>query len=52
MEIFEQVDSPETRRLDYRAHSPFLPLNVDFSPDELKEVAIIKKKLENAIPVK
>ena len=52
VEIIEQVDSPEIRRLHYRAHTLFLPPNVDFSPDELKEVAINKKKLENAIPVK
>jgi hypothetical protein len=52
VEIIEQVDSPEIRRSHYRAHSPFLPPDVEFPPDELKEVAIIKKKLENAIPVK
>jgi hypothetical protein len=52
VEIIEQVDSSEIRRSHYCAHSPFLPPNVDFSPDELKEVALIKKKLENAIPVK
>ena len=43
IEIIEQVDSPGISRLHYHAHSLFLPPNVDFSFDELKEVTVIKE---------
>ena len=52
VEIIEDVDSPEIQRSRYRAHSPFLPPDTDFSPEELEEAAVIQKKLEKAIPVK
>jgi hypothetical protein len=52
VEIIEHVDSPEIQRSHYRTHSPFLPPDTDFSPEELEEAAIMQKKLEKAIPVK